>query len=93
MFKNHIVFFFRNLQRQKLFSFINLLGLTVSIVSTLVIYLYVRHEFSFDRFHKDADRIYRINQTFISPDKRLINSVNAIGIFVKAIKTEFVTHI
>ena len=65
MFKNHIVFFFRNLQRQKLFSFINLLGLTVSIVSTLVIYLYVRHEFSFDRFHKDADRIYRVNQTFI----------------------------
>ena len=68
MFKNHIVFFFRNLQRQKLFSFINLLGLTVSIVSTLVIYLYVRHEFSFDRFHKDADRIYRINQTFIWGD-------------------------
>ncbi len=65
MLKNYIVLFFRNLQRQKLFSFINLLGLTVSIVSTLVIYLYVRHEFSFDRFHKDADRIYRINQTFI----------------------------
>ena len=68
MFKNYIVLFFRNLQRQKLFSFINLLGLTVSIVSTLVIYLYVRHEFSFDRFHKDADRIYRINQTFIWGD-------------------------
>lgn len=65
MIKNYLVLFIRNLQRQKLFSFINLLGLTVSIVSTLVIYLYVRHEFSFDRFHKDADRIYRVNQTFI----------------------------
>lgn len=65
MIKNYIVLFLRNLQRQKLFSFINLLGLTVSIVSTLVIYLYVRHEFSYDRFHKDADRIYRVNQTFI----------------------------
>jgi len=65
MFRNYIVLFFRNLQRQKLFSFINLLGLTVSIVSTLVIYLYVRHEFSYDRFHKDAERIYRVNQTFI----------------------------
>ncbi len=65
MLKNHFVYFFRNLLRQKLFSFINLLGLTISIVSTVVIYLYVRHEFSFDRFHKDADRIYRVNQTFI----------------------------
>ena len=65
MFKNYIVLFVRNLQRQKLFSFINLLGLTTSIVSTLIIYVYVRHEFSFDRFHKDADRIYRVNQTFI----------------------------
>lgn len=65
MLKNHFVYFFRNLLRQKLFSFINLLGLTISIVSTVVIYLYVSHEFSFDRFHKDADRIYRVNQTFI----------------------------
>ncbi|HMI67209.1 MAG TPA: ABC transporter permease, partial [Cyclobacteriaceae bacterium] len=65
MIKNYFLLFFRNLGRQRLFSFINLLGLTVSIVSTLLIYLYVRHEFSYDRFHKDADRIYRVNQTFI----------------------------
>ncbi|MEK6783221.1 MAG: ABC transporter permease [Bacteroidota bacterium] len=65
MVKNYIVLFFRNLQRQKLFSFINLLGLTVSIVSTLLIYLYVRHEFSYDRFHPHAERIFRVNQTFI----------------------------
>jgi putative ABC transport system permease protein len=57
--------FVRNLRRQKLFSFINLLGLTVSIVSTLLIYLYVSHEFSYDRFHQHADRIYRVNQTYI----------------------------
>ncbi len=65
MIKNYVVLFIRNLQRQKLFSFINLLGLTVSIASTLLIYLYVQHEFSYDRFHKNADRIYRVNQTFI----------------------------
>lgn len=65
MIKNYLVLFIRNLQRQRLFSIINLLGLTVSIVSTLVIYLYVRHEFSYDRFHQDAERIYRVNQTFI----------------------------
>ncbi|HRI79277.1 MAG TPA: ABC transporter permease [Cyclobacteriaceae bacterium] len=65
MIKNYILLFARNLRRQKMFSFINLLGLTVSICSTLLIYLYVRNEFSYDRFHKDADRIYRVNQTFI----------------------------
>jgi putative ABC transport system permease protein len=65
MLRNYLVLFVRNLQRQRLFSSINLLGLTVSIASTLLIYLYVRHEFSFDRFHKNANRIYRVNQTFI----------------------------
>jgi putative ABC transport system permease protein len=65
MIRNYFILFVRNLVRQKLFSTINLLGLTVSIASTLLIYLYVRHEFSFDRFHRNADRIYRVNQTFI----------------------------
>ena len=65
MLRHHFLPFFRNLQRQKLFSFINLLGLTVSLSCTLLIYLYVRHEFSYDRFHQHAQRIYRVNQTFI----------------------------
>lgn len=65
MTKNFLLLFVRNLLRQKLFSAINLLGLSVSIASTLLIYLYVAHELSFDRFHPHADRIYRVNQTFI----------------------------
>jgi putative ABC transport system permease protein len=65
MWKNYLMLFVRNLRRQKLFSAINLLGLTVSISSALLIYLYVRQELSYDRFHTHADRIYRVNQTFI----------------------------
>lgn len=65
MLRYSLLLFFRNFLRQKLFSSINLLGLTVSIACTLLIYLYVRHEFSYDTFHQDADRIYRVNQTFI----------------------------
>lgn len=65
MIRNYLLLFVRNLRRQKLFSLVNLLGLTVSIVSTTLIYLYVRSEFSYDAFHKDVDRIYRVNQTFI----------------------------
>ncbi|MFM7854655.1 MAG: ABC transporter permease, partial [Flammeovirgaceae bacterium] len=49
----------------KLFSFINIIGLSVGITSSILMYLYVRSEFNHDRFHAHADRIYRINQTFI----------------------------
>jgi putative ABC transport system permease protein len=69
MLKNFTLLFLRNLRRQKLFSAINLLGLTVSMASTLLIYLYVRHELSYDNFHEGADRTYRVNQTFIWAEK------------------------
>lgn len=65
MIRYYFLLFVRNVKRQKLFSIINLLGLTAGIVSTLLIYLYVQHELSYDRFHANADNIYRINQTFI----------------------------
>ncbi|HEU5147776.1 MAG TPA: ABC transporter permease [Chryseosolibacter sp.] len=65
MIRYNLLLFIRNLSRQKLFSTINLLGLTVSLVSTILIYLYVRHELSFDSFHHHTDRLYRVNQTFI----------------------------
>jgi putative ABC transport system permease protein len=68
MVQNYLLLFVRNLLRQRLFSAINLLGLTASIASTILIYLYVSHEFSYDRFHEHADRLYRVNQTFIWGD-------------------------
>lgn len=70
MLKNYALLFVRNLRRQKLFSSINLLGLTVSMASTLLIYLYVRQEFSFDNFHPHSERLYRVNQTFIWAEDR-----------------------
>ena len=57
--------FFRSLKRNKLFSFINILGLTVGFFSSILIYLYVQNELSYDNFHEKGDRIYRVNQTFI----------------------------
>lgn len=68
MLRYSLLLFVRNLKRQKLFSAINLLGLTAGMVSTLLIYLYVQREFSYDRFHVQANNIYRINQTFIWGD-------------------------
>ncbi|MEP5613730.1 MAG: ABC transporter permease [Cyclobacteriaceae bacterium] len=60
-----IKLFLRSIKRQKLFSFINILGLTVGFLCTTLIYLYVKNETSYDQFHENGDRIYRVNQTFI----------------------------
>lgn len=49
----------RNIIRNKTFSLINIMGLSIGLVSFLGISLYVIDELSYDRFHKNSDRIYR----------------------------------
>ncbi|MBX2967760.1 MAG: ABC transporter permease [Cyclobacteriaceae bacterium] len=61
MLKNYLLVAFRNISRQRFYAFLNVLGLTVGIASCLFITLYVKDELSYDRFHQDADRIYRVN--------------------------------
>lgn len=61
MIKNYCITAWRNLWRQKGYSLINILGLAVGMACCLLMLLYVNHELSFDRFHPDADRIYRLN--------------------------------
>jgi putative ABC transport system permease protein len=60
----NIKFTFRNFRKQKLFTFVNLAGLTLGIVSTSLIFIYVGNELSYDRFNKNADRIFRVYGTF-----------------------------
>ena len=60
MFWNYLIVAARNLRRHKLYSAINISGLAIGIACTVLISLYVRHEMTYDTFHRDADRIYRI---------------------------------
>jgi hypothetical protein len=60
MFKNHLTISFRNIWRNKFFSFIHIFGLSIGISAALVIFLIVKYEFSFDKFEADGDRIYRV---------------------------------
>jgi putative ABC transport system permease protein len=60
MIKNYIKIAFRTMRRHKIYSFINIAGLTVGISCFILLILYVQYERSFDAFHKKADRIYRI---------------------------------
>jgi putative ABC transport system permease protein len=60
MLKNYFTTAFRNFWHNKTFSLINVFGLAIGISSALVIFLIVYYEFSFDKFEKDSDRIYRV---------------------------------
>ena len=60
MFKNYLKVLLRNLGRHKGFYFINIFGLAIGIACSILIFLFVSHELSFDRFHEKADRIYRL---------------------------------
>jgi len=60
MLKNYLILAFRNLLRHKLFSFLNILGLAIGMAACLLIMQYVSFELSFDSFHTNKDRIYRI---------------------------------
>ena len=60
MFKNYIKVALRNLTRYKVFSFINIAGLSLGIVCFILISLYVQYELSFDAFHEKTDRIFRV---------------------------------
>ncbi len=59
MIRNYLTTAFRILMRQKSYSAINILGLTLGITSTLLLMLYITDELSYDKFHPDANRTYR----------------------------------
>jgi putative ABC transport system permease protein len=69
MLKSYLKSAFRNLLRNKTFSVINILGLSVGIAAFFLIIQYVTYEQSYDSFNKNADRIYRIRDDRIYSDK------------------------
>ncbi|HEY6978949.1 MAG TPA: ABC transporter permease, partial [Chitinophagaceae bacterium] len=63
MFKSYFKIAFRNLARNKIYSFINIAGLSIGLACAMLIMLYIKDEVSFDRFHKNVKNIYRIVST------------------------------
>jgi putative ABC transport system permease protein len=68
MFKNYLMIAIRNLRRQIVYSFINISGLALGITAFILISVWVVHELSFDRFHKNASSIYRVIEKRNIPD-------------------------
>ncbi len=76
MLKNHFKSAFRNLIKYKVGSTINVAGLTVALLTTFVIYSWVKHELSYDSMHEDSDQVYRL--VIDQDDEQLISLSPAI---------------
>ena len=61
MLRNYLKIALRNMKRHKGYSLINIAGLAIGMACCILILLYVTDELSYDRFHENKDRIYRIN--------------------------------
>ena len=60
MIRNYLKIAYRNLVRHKIYSLINISGLAIGIAFCILTFLYVRHEWTYDAFHGNGDRIYRV---------------------------------
>ncbi len=61
MFKSYFLMALRNLKKHRTYTLINVFGLAIGLGATILILLYLQFEISYDRFHKNADSIYRIS--------------------------------
>src|SRR5689334_6218374 len=68
MIKNYLKVSLRNLWKNKGFSAINIFGLATGIACSLLIFLFVKDETSYDRFHKGSEYIYRVVKDFVNDD-------------------------
>ncbi len=60
MLRNYFKIAWRNLHKNKMFSLINILGLTIGITCSCLLYLFINHELTQDGFHEDSDYIFRV---------------------------------
>ncbi|HLY70308.1 MAG TPA: ABC transporter permease [Puia sp.] len=71
MFNNNLTTGFRHLWKHRAFTLVNILGLAVGMTACFLIFLYVRFESSYDSFHHDADRIYRVVADIKTPTETI----------------------
>jgi len=95
MFKHHFKITWRSLLNQKLYSFINIGGLAIGLTCFILIFLYVQHELSYDKYLSNSDQIYRIYQE--QPDNIYLGTnlfATTVPELAPALKDEFpeVTH-
>jgi putative ABC transport system permease protein len=85
MLRNYIKVAWRNLVKNKVFSFINITGLAIGLACFTLIALYVSDELSFDRYHEKANRIYRVESDIVfgGTEMKLAVSSDPMGATLK----------
>src|SRR3989337_3564032 len=68
MLKNLLKISCRSIAKDKIYSIINILGLTIGITCSLFLLMYILDELSYDRYHKNAENIYRVVSNIKEPD-------------------------
>jgi putative ABC transport system permease protein len=69
MIKNYLKIAWRNLKKNKVFSFINVFGLAIGLTCCMLIALYLHNELSYDSYHRNASSIYQLGTTFVKEGK------------------------
>jgi putative ABC transport system permease protein len=78
MLKNLFTIAIRNIRKDKTYSFINILGLTIGITCSMFLLMYIKDELSFDRHHENGENIYRIISNIKEPDNEFTWAVAQI---------------
>lgn len=89
MIRNYILVAFRNFQRQKSYTLLNIVGLSLGLAASLLIFQYVKYERSFDTFHSRAKDIYRIQYNGWQNGKLNYESAVAVPAATSALKDNF----
>lgn len=88
MLLNYIILAFRNIFRNKLYSFLNISGLAIGIASCLLVMFYVNNELKYDKFHEKSPVIYRLTTRFYIQD-RIMNLATTSYLQGPMVKDEF----
>ena len=89
MFKNYFTTAIRNMLRHKLYSFINIGGLTIGLTACILIALFVQNEISYDRWLKDSDRIFRLEASKQETGKLAALSAHSPGPLAPVLAAQF----
>ena len=89
MLKNYLKIALRNLARHKGYAFINIMGLAVGIAASVLIALYIVDELGYDRFHENADRMYRITADWSNKGDSKIHQLGTPWILAKTIRDKY----
>jgi len=89
MIKNYLKVSIRNLLKHKGYAFINILGLAVGIAASVLIFLYITNEMSYDKFHEKADRTYRITADWSNKGDSRIHQLGTPFILAQTIREKY----